>query len=79
MKKPTVKYLSALALAVGLGSSSMMAAPTEFGVQPHAQIGIVSRYCLSADQKACALADQVNELARQFARWLWPDWDYIQK
>ena len=69
MKKPTVKYLSALALAVGLGSMSMMAAPAEFGVQPHAQIGMVSRYCLSIDPNACGFVD-VNELMRRFSRLL---------
>ena len=74
MKKPTVKYLSALALAVGLGSMSMLAAPAEFGVQPHAQIGMITRYCLSIDPNACGFVKD-NELMRQFARWLRLDQD----
>lgn len=71
MKKPTVKYLSALALAVGLGSMSMMAAPADSGVVPHAQI--VSRYCLSIDPNACGFVE-VNEFLRLVMKRLWPDW-----
>ena len=56
MKKPTVKYLSALALAIGLGSMSMLAAPTDFDVEPRAQFGHAFPLCLSADQHGCSFA-----------------------
>lgn len=48
------RQLLACALAVGLGSASWAVAPTDAGIQPHAQVQVMlTRYCLSADQNAC--------------------------
>ena len=48
------RQLLACALAVGLGSASWAVAPTDAGIQPHAQVQVmITRYCLSAEQGAC--------------------------
>ena len=48
------RHLLACALAVGLGSVSWATAPTDAGIQPHAQVQMIyTRYCLSVHQGAC--------------------------
>ena len=72
--KKTSRCLAALALAASLGGMSTIAAPAAPDIQPQTRFWLVMRFCLSADENACGLLQEVNEfLIRQaqkhFGNW----------